>query len=292
MTLNRLKLLKRVKGVPPIAVIDGSLPSRKQLDWVVRRRLGILIENLPAGTSDLAFLEELGPSLSELVVTAPHCHDASAVARLTGLKHLTLWIDTRRPVALGQLQLQSFVGFWDKNVDSIFDCASLRYLHLEGAPPSTISRIPGSLEYLQLAGVKGQQYELQSLAPKGSLTELNFALAKELNLDGIEALTSLRTVTLTRISHLTNAQLLSGCRSLEKLWIEDCRNTDGLTDGLDGPDLTKAHIVGPPSAVASVRDAIKARGLEWQQEPDALPNPLLYPPVDNSTQGSGATPNG
>lgn len=179
---------------------------------------------------DLSFLDALSTSIEHLRVIAWTVKDASHISKLRNLKTLRLKGGIRKGIDFSGLpKLEVCKMGWPDKAETIFDCASLKELHISEFPGYTLHELNKlwKLHTLVLKDFKNlvEFPDLKDVVGLGSL-ELS-AMKKLASLDGLGHLRSLRRLELNQCKKLEDLAPVFRLSQLEILILEDL--TDVMT---------------------------------------------------------------
>lgn len=140
-----------------------------------------------------------------------------------------------------------YSGPWFPALDPVLASPLLRTLVREQPPRDLPSRLSATLRHLRLLSAR-KFAVVPTLACADTLTSLEIAGGRALDLTGIADYTRLASLTLYGRTPLTSFDELARCPVLRRLFIEECYVVDDI-DALRRLTLDEFRIIGRPESL-------------------------------------------
>lgn len=205
---------------------------------------------MPEGHDGLDWLSPIASRVEELSVFGHGCKDLRSLEHFTHLQTLTLTErphDTSPPLDQVASTMRNYGGPWFPALDPVLASPSLRTLMLEQPPRDLASRLSAPLRHLRLLSAR-KLAAVPTLACADTLTSLEIAGGRALDLTGIAEYTGLASLTLYGRTPLTSFDELARCPVLRRLVVEECYAVDDI-DALRRLMLDELRIIGRPESL-------------------------------------------
>lgn len=238
-------------GRPHVVVVDGgAAPRPGYLSALALTTKRVVILEMPEGHHDLDWLTPIADRVSELLVLGYGCKDLTALQHFTCLQSLTL-VERPHPKSPPLTQtastLRKYAGPWFPALDPVLASPVLRDLTLEQPPRDLTARLTAPLEHLRLLSAR-KLATVPVLACADTLTSLEIAGGRDLDLNGVSAYTVLSSLSLYGRTPLTTFADLTRSATLRRLLLEKCYAVDDI-DALKQLSLAELRIVGRPESL-------------------------------------------
>ena len=256
-----LKLIEYPRSPVPYAVLEGRLPTRREIEDIKSRGLGMHWMSVPDENLDLVFLQEYSSFLQYLSISDGRCRDVRPVTELGLLRGLSLEVDQRVDVDLTVLDyLESFHGY-HRRFESVAGCARLKVLALQQARGADLATLAGPIEYLELIDAKALR-TLPVFRQPEHLTLLWILGSRELSLSGISENVNLQTVSLESCGQVTDADELLKLPHLAEVGLIGCREIHPRDEllKLQGCEIS---VLGRNPFDSEFRERAKAAPSSW-----------------------------
>lgn len=232
-------------GRPHIVVDGGVAPRPGHLRALARvtRRVGVL--QMPEGHQSLDWLTPIADRVEELHVFGYECEDLSALQHFTRLRSLTLVgrpQPRNPPLTQTASTLREYAGPWFPALDPVLASPVLTTVMLEQPPRDLAARLTAPLTDLRLLSAR-KLATLPVLACVDTLTSLEIAGGRDLDLTGVAAYTRLDRLSLYGRTPLTSFAELTRSPTLRRLFLEECYSVDDI-EALQQLTLDELRIVG------------------------------------------------
>lgn len=249
---------------PRFAVIDGEMPSPRQLKRLRRKGLCVHVLRMPPGEHSLEFLDPVAEVVQELRVTDYACTDARRVERMPSLRQLGLGIDARMSVDLTKAEkLEMFAGPW-KRMESVVDCVGLSELRISNPAPGVLDGLRSSLTRLDIFGAS-RLSRVPTIPASARLQSLTIFRAKSIDLAPLANYGKLRRLELDSCKTVLGATVLTGMANLEEMILEKCAEIDGW-ECLEAVRVARVRVIDRNPFDAEFRRAVAERG-NWTFPP-------------------------
>lgn len=225
MSTCELDLFQHPRVPVTYAVFYGSVPSRKQLEVIQDRELGLSFRGLPPEYFDLSRLVRDAPRIKHLSVIGARCRDATPLKELESLTSLMLTID--QSVDVDITEFRALELFWGdhKHFESVRSCTTLKSLALQGTVGTALDYIAGPVEYLELIDARTLR-ELPVFRHPEALTTAWILGSKHINLSRVGAFSSLEELSLQSCKKVSAADELAGLGRLKTLGLLSCNEIE------------------------------------------------------------------
>jgi hypothetical protein len=253
-----------------LALIQGTLPSRREWKRIVRDDLGVNVLQMPGAAVDLGGLRPFASRIRHLTVNSASCRDLSDVALMSELRSLAVGglVDVGADLRLLR-NLESFGGPIE-SFDGVLDHPTIVSLAFEWSS-ATPPHISAGLESLSV-GYSNKTVGLPTFDDSTRLRTMAIDGASTLSLAGIESCSALTRLDLTGCRAIEDAERLLMLPSLQRLWFENCLAIEPQTALLDLVDVEVGVIGRNPFAVA-FRSAAAESNSKWSFP--SLPRPKV-----------------
>ena len=228
-------------------VVDGGPAARpSHLRALARVTNRVAVLQMPQAHDSLDWLLPIAPQVEQLAVFDT-CQDLSALQHFPRLQNLTLRFQPHAktsPMERQAVTLHEYSGPWFPALDLVLASPVLTTLTLEQPPHDVATRATAPLQRLRLLSAH-KLAAVPALACTTTLTSLEIAGGKALDLTGITAYTRLASLDLYGRTPLTSFAELARCPSLRRLFLEECYAVDDI-DALRRLTLDELRIVGRP----------------------------------------------
>ncbi|WP_299038958.1 hypothetical protein [uncultured Pseudokineococcus sp.] len=237
-------------GRPHVVVDGGVAPRPGYLRALARvtKRVGVL--QMPEGHQSLNWLTPIADRVEELLVFGYECEDLSALQHFTSLRSLTLVGRPHArnpPLTQTASTLREYAGPWFPALDPVLASPALTTLMLEQPPRDLAARLTAPLTDLRLLSAR-KLATVPDLACADTLTSLQIAGGKDLDLTGVAAYTRLASLSLYGRTPLTSFAQLTRSPALRRLFLEECYAVDDI-DALEQLTLDELRVVGRPESL-------------------------------------------
>lgn len=237
-------------GRPHVVVDGGGAPRTGYLKTLARVTGRVYVLQMPEGHRGLDWLMPIAGRVQELFVAGHDCEDLSALRHFPRLRSLSL-VGRPHPKSppLTELapRLREYAGPWFPALDPVLASPSLTTLMLEQPPRDLEARLTAPLTELQLLSAR-KLATVPVLACASTLTSLEIAGGKDLDLTGVAAYTQLASLNLYGRTPLTSFSELARSPTLRHLFLEHCYAVDDI-DALKQLTLDEFRIVGRPESL-------------------------------------------
>lgn len=232
-------------------VVDGgAAPRPGYLSALALTTKRVAVLQMPEGHHDLNWLTPIAGRVRELLVLGYECEDLTALQHFSRLRSLTL---AKRPhpksPPLTQMAstLRKYAGPWFPALDPVLASPALRDLMLEQPPRDLTACLTAPLQHLRLLSAR-KLATVPVLACVDTLTSLEIAGGRDLDLTGVSAYTVLSSLSLYGRTPLTSVAELTRSATLRRLLLEECYSVDDI-DALKQLSLAELRIVGRPESL-------------------------------------------
>ena len=230
--------------------------DRRMVGYMAARDIRALYLNPARGfkCNDYGFLSSL-PQLELLSLSTPSpvSYDGPIpIGSLTRLKRLSAAFAFKRPTDLTQLpHLQSCSLEWSGQIESLFDCMSLKRLNLYGTKHNITPNLARLTTLRKLKLARSSIRSLSRLRPLGGLEMLDLEICRNLeSLDGIETFAGLKCLVLNEAHQISSLERLTALKHLEALIIRDCGEIDTLAPLAELGNLKAVSFSGAKTKIA------------------------------------------
>lgn len=237
---------------------------REISDYILHNNIEALYLNSSLGWvgTDYGFLGDL-VSLKELNIISGKCDNLSAIERLSKLEELSLVCAPHSPVNFSCFpRLARCSLTWWNGAKSIFECAPLNHLYLDGLRREDCSGFASLKGLVELTLANSTIASLKGLSSLRNMTRLELLNCRKLQDAGdISGLSNLVWLRISGSKRLSDIKFISGLHSLEVFVYSDNGEIDSLMplaslNGLKALSLAGSTIVrdGDLGVLADLRN--------------------------------------